>query len=395
MDRALRDGYEVHRAALAHGCDVTLLPRQVMEVEDKESGVRTTFTHGLPEASKLASVTYVQDIRMRRDMVSRAGYSVPSGATYAMGGRPESPFQYAGKKLGYPVVVKPAVGDNTIDVLTGIADDQQLQSAIDYLRTPPAERPGYARAAYALTELREPGEYEGKAVVPDAYRFMIEDQVQGDYLRFVVLGGRVINAMLCPDGPWKTDAEDLQDVTDEVHSTLEEIALGAVAAVPGIELAALDLVVPDHRAATKPEAAKVVEYSERPWLAVQHAFSPELAAELADQVLAAGFDGTLRESGTTAAVEFTIDGSVHPGETLSALERTCTERGLVGEASVTDPAMGHVSGTVQGDPAEIAWLFEQLVGEGLNGQRAMLVEERQAEAFRASEFQTVREATAG
>src|SRR5690625_2445414 len=127
MDRALRDGYEVHRAALAHGFDVTLLPRQVMEVQNTDGNVKATFSHGIPQQTTLAAVTYAQDVRMRRDMVLRAGYAIPTGATFSMGGSTRAPYRYAENTLGYPVVVKPAIGDNTVDVMSGITDTESLQ----------------------------------------------------------------------------------------------------------------------------------------------------------------------------------------------------------------------------------------------------------------------------
>lgn len=377
MDRAIRDGYEVHRAALAHGFNVTLLPRQVMEVEASDGSAKTSFSHGIPETSTLAAVTYAQDLRMRRDMVSRAGYSVPTGATFAMGGRAESPFEYAQNKAGYPVVVKPAVGDNTIDVMTGIHDEQALKSAIEYLHTPPAERPGHVRAAYALTELREPGERNGKTTVPDAYRFLVEKQVSGEYLRFLVLDGEVINVLLCPEGPWKSEPGQIKDVTEAVHKSLKEIAVGAVAAIPGIAVAALDIVVKDHTKRTDVDDAKIVEYSERPWLEVQHTVSSELSAQMGERILGYGVgQAVLPGAQETVAVEFRIDGSVHPDYLLRALLEELPKRNLKGDATVADPAMGYLDGFLQGGPGEIALLTEGLLSEGIAGQRAMLVEER-------------------
>lgn len=389
MDRALRDGYEVHRAALAHGFDVTLLPRQVMEVESPKDQIKTSFNHGVPQESTLAAVTYAQDVRMRRDMVLRAGYAIPTGATFSMGGGKRAPYRYANNTLGFPVVVKPAVGDNTVDVMSGITDRESLQRAIGYFHTPPAERPGHTRAAYALTELREPGIKDGRIVVPPGYRFLVERQVPGHYLRFLVLAGEVINVLLCPDGPWKSHPGDMVDVTDQVHQTLNDTAVGMTGAIPGIALAAIDIVTDDYTVAVDVEKAQNVEYSERPWLAVQHKADPLLAESIASRILEFGVGRKLSQPNREATVDFTVDGAVHPDNLLEALRLETERLGLVGRAEVSDSAMGHIAGTMQGNPTDIAWIMESMLDEGLQGQRAMLVEQRHtadlpADAFRAS-----------
>lgn len=378
MDRSLRDGYEVHRAALAHGFNVTLLPRQVMEVDSPDGEVKTSFSHGVPQASSLAAVTYAQDVRMRRDMVLRAGYSVPTGATFSMGGSSRATYRYAENTLGYPVVVKPAVGDNTVDVMSSITDTESLQRAIEFFHTPPTERPGYTRAAYALTELREPGIKDGRIVVPPGYRFLVEKQVPGKYLRFLVLDGEVINVLLCPAGPWKSQPEDIKDVTGEVHQTLKDIAAGMAGAIPGITLAAIDLVAEDYKVAVDVEEAQNVEYSERPWLEVQHGTDPALAERLANRILEFGVGKELPEPSGSVTVEFLIDGAVHPGDLLDALKLESERLGITAQAEVSDSAMGRITGTMQGDPADIAWIMESMLDDGLQGQRAMLVEQRQA-----------------
>lgn len=388
MDRALRDGYELHRAALAHGFDVTLLPRQVMEVQAADGSVKTSFSHGVPQQTTLAAVTYAQDVRMRRDMIMRAGYAIPTGATFSMGGGKRGPYRYAHNTLGFPVVVKPAVGDNTVDVMSGITDRESLQRAIEYFHTPPAERPGHTRAAYALTELREPGVKDGRIVVPPGYRFLVEKQVPGKYLRFVVLAGEVINALLCPDGPWKSQPEDMVDVTGQVHHTLNDIAVGMAGAIPGIALAAIDIVTDDYTVASDVEKAQNVEYSERPWLAVQHKADPLLAENLANRILEFGVGRRLREPNHETTVNFTVDGAVHPDNLLDALRLESERLGLGGRAEVSDSAMGHIAGTMQGHPADIAWIMESMLDVGLDGQRAMLVEQRHTDSPKASAFQT-------
>src|SRR5699024_8599645 len=206
LAKGIRDGYEVHRAALERGLDVRLLPRQVMQV-NIPGDVATVegLAHGIPQQTSLAGATYAQDLHMRRAMLLKAGFSVPRGATFSVGRSRVLGRKFA-ERIGFPVVIKPAVGDNTIEVQTGITNKRQFRLAVEYLFTPPSQRPEFTRSAYALTELREPGKINGKLVAPPGYRFLVEKQEQGDYLRFLVIDGEVRNVLYCPDGPWKTRA---------------------------------------------------------------------------------------------------------------------------------------------------------------------------------------------
>lgn len=379
VHHALRDGYEVHSAALARGLNVTLLPRQVLEVSSPaDPEKRLGFSHGVPQASTLSGVTYAQDLRMRRAILAKAGFAVPKGATFSVGRSKGSARRYA-ERTGYPVVLKPAVGDNTVEVQSGLQDRADLNRAINYLYTPPSQREEYVRAAYALTELREPGRVNGKLVAPPGYRFLIEEHVHGQYLRFLVIDGQVCNVLHCSDGPWKTPDEEIQDVTAQTHQSLKQIAEGTVHAVPGMSVAAVDLIVPDHSAETVVEDAPVVEFSERPWLAVQGRHSPELAARLADEILRFGAADVVRnyEPREAVSLDVLIGGAVDPVKMLDVLSVQFEALGIIGELVVSDQALGQVSGSVHGAPEVLAWLMETLLETGIGGQRAMLVEQRQ------------------
>lgn len=372
----LRDGLEVHRAALAHGLDVVLLPRQVMILEAPGAEAQS-FIHGIPQRSTLAGVTFAQDRRMRRALLAGAGFTVPKGATFSVGRSPGAARRYA-ERLGYPVVAKPALGDNTIEVFSEVADDRELKKAIAHFRKPPESRRGHVKAAYALTELREPGMRNGKPTAPLGYRFLVEQHVPGQYLRFLVLDGEVRNVLLCADGPWRSTSEELRDVTDEVHQSLRDLAVAVTRTMTGVALAAVDVVVPDHTAAATVSDVPVVEFSERPWLAVQHALDPELSAALGETILGSGAAGMpLSEPSEAVRLEVRIDGCVDPADLLRLIERESEALGLAVDLEVSDPAMGHITGTMAGSPADIAWLMESLVAGSLTANRPMLVEARQ------------------
>lgn len=374
LPKGIRDGYEVHRAALGRGLNVRLLPRQVMQVNIPEEPESTTgFAHGVPQATSLAGATYAQDQRMRRAMLQKAGYAVPRGATFSVG-RSRTLGRKFAERIGFPVVVKPAVGDNTIEVQTGIRNERQLKQSIEYLFTPPSQRKSFTRAAYALTELREPGKINGRLVAPPGYRFLIEKQEQGDYLRFLIIGGEVRNVMLCPAGPWTTRASKMNDVTKDIHPNLEVIAKNAARVVPGLAVTALDMVVPNYKETTAIHDAKIVEFSERPWLSVQRKCNPNLASRLADEILTENLPGAAHRSiRSRISAEVLIGGAVNPNRLLGILKDKFEELDIRGDLQESDHTLGLISGTAEGTPADIAWVMERLMDKGIRNQRAMLV----------------------
>lgn len=372
---SLRDGYEVHVAALRHGLNVKLLPRQVMEVSHPDETANTVgFVHGVPQSTTLAGATYAQDLRMRRAMLIKAGYKVPRGATFSVG-RSRGLGQKFAERIGYPVVVKPAVGENTIEVQAGLENKRQLKKAIEYLFTPPSERKDFARSAYALTELREPGKNNGKIVAPPGYRFLVEKHVHGQYLRFLIINGEIRSIIYTPNGPWETKRRDMRNVLDETHPSLKEIALGASRAIQGLSVVALDMVVPDYQEPSAVKNANIVEYSERPWLSLQYRFDPELASELARDILAASVpNATESVSKDLVEAEVLIGGAVDPVRLLEVLSEKFDELGVEGQLEESDHTLGRISGTVRGAASDIAWIMERLLDKGIQKQRAMLVE---------------------
>ncbi|MGO2859774.1 MAG: hypothetical protein ACTIC1_01360 [Brevibacterium sp.] len=377
LPKGLRDGYEVHRAALERGLDVRLLPRQVMQVNTPgDAGPAEGFTHGIPQQTSLAGATYAQDLRMRRAMLLKAGYSVPLGATFSVGRSRVLGRKFA-ERVGFPVVIKPAVGDNTIEVQTGITNKREFRQAVEYLFTPPSERREFTRSAYALTELREPGKINGKLVAPPGYRFLVEKHEHGDYLRFLVINGEVHNVLYCANGPWKTRGHMIEDITEVVHPSLSEIAVGATKVVPGLNVVALDMVVPDYEEFTESEDAKIVEFSERPWLSVQLKKSPELASRMADLILEAALPQAAEfQPQEVVATEVLIGGAVDPITLLDVLAEQFEELEIEGQLHESDHTLGQIRGQVKGNPAKIAWVFERLLDKGIKKQRAMLVEQR-------------------
>lgn len=375
IDPVLRDGYEVHVAALERGLDVTLLPRQVMMVGMGNPILGdASFVHGVPQASTVAGVTYVQDKRVRRALLQKDGFAVPRGATFSIGRSARDSVDFA-ERIGYPVTVKPTMGDNTIGVIPRVRNSDELWQAIEYLHTPFEDRSDFTRASYAMTELREPGLRDGVPVAPSSYRYLVEKHISGDYVRVLVIDGTVRNAMYCPRGPWKSAPNELADVTEQLDGGISAYVIEASKVIPGLSVVAIDVVVPDLATTTSRKDIQIVEYSERPWLHVQSAYQPDLGRDLACQILTFEMRGKpVGEVRESISVNTKIDGAVAPDKFLSAFTESCESTNVEHSLTVSDPALGHITGQLSGTPESIAWLLENALGQGLNGQRAMLAE---------------------
>ena len=370
IDRGMRDGVAVHTAALAAGLSTRLLSRQVLQVYTPD-GHTTAFTHGIPQSSTLAAVTYSQDLRMRRGLLGHGGVAQPRGATFSIGSGRSAAERYA-REIGYPVVIKPALGDSTIDVKRGINNATELHEAFDELLTPLRDRAGHTEAAYGITELRKPGWRKGQETVPPGYRLLLEKEVAGRYLRVLVINGEIASVVHCPGGPWgqsNTAVEELSvvqgPVTDVVEAVTQEL--------PGLRVISIDLVV----AADSPRNGEtapvlVVEVSERPWLEVQHRISPDFAEKLAQRILGVDLPNH-RSVAPRDHIETTVnfDGVIDPPTFAETVTAHAGPRGLGVDLAVTDRALGRVGGTLSGAPQQVAEIVEALLGDGLDSQVAM------------------------
>lgn len=370
ISRGMRDGVAVHTAALAAGFSTRLLSRQVLQVYTPE-GQTTAFTHGIPQSSTLAAVTYSQDLRMRRGLLGHGGVAQPRGATFSIGRGRSAAERYA-RQIGYPVVIKPALGDSTIDVKRGINNATELHEAFDELLTPLRDRAGHTEAAYGITELRKPGWRKGRETVPPGYRLLLEKEVAGRYLRVLVINGEIASVVHCPDGPWGQSNAPVEELSE-----LQGPITGAVDAVtqelPGLRVVSIDLVV----AADSPRNGEtapvlVAEVSERPWLEVQHRISPDLAEKLAQRILAVDLPSHRFEV-PRDHIETTVnfDGVIDPPTFVETVTTHAGSRGLGADLAVTDRALGRVGGTLSGAPQQIAEIVETLLDDGLDAQVAM------------------------
>lgn len=371
IDRGMRDGAAVHAAALAAGFSTRLLPRQVLQVWTPREET-TSFTHGIPQSTTLAAVTYSQDLRMRRGLLGHEGIPQPRGATFPVGRARGTARKYA-RRIGYPVTVKPALGDSTISVKPHVRNEIELDEAFDELLIPLCDRPGHTEAAYGITELRKPGWRKGKETVPPGYRVLVEEQIPGRYLRVLVLRGKIVSVVDCPDGPWGTGTSPVENL-GELEGPVMSVVRGVTGAIPGLKVMSIDLVVPDDSAAARDESGEplLVDLSERPWLEVQHRLDPQSAERLAQRIL--GTDLSRDAIGaprswvqTQARFERVVD----PAAFTEAVSSYAGSLSLEADLEVTDSALGHVGGSLSGDPKLLAETAEVILDEGIQSQSAM------------------------
>ena len=373
----LHDGYEIHRAALCRGLNVVLYPRQVLTAHARTGGGELSFAHGIPGTSTQSGVTFAQDRQMRREVQASAGLPVPEGAAFAIGREVVNAKRFAAH-IGYPVVVKPRVGDNMVEVLPGLRNERELTAAIRYLRTAPLRRPHFTRASYAITLLNEPVEENGQTFVPAGYRFLVERHISGRYLRFLVMDGRVLSVVHAPDGLRRSDRLH-RDVTRQTHPSLVRLAVEAARAVPGLTVAAVDIVVADHREPAPEQSPVIVEFSERPWLEMQQRISRDLSHQIADTILAEYAAGTAVPLGPPrigGTVAFRVQGATDAVGAATAIAAAADQWLLTVRISHVDRVEGALGGTLAGSLADAARVLELLVAGRLDGQRAMLVSEQ-------------------
>jgi hypothetical protein len=380
---ALHDGFEIHQAALRYGLNVTLYPRQVLMASRPGDGTELTFVHGIPQASTLAAVTYTQDKRMRRELLARAGLPVPDGGTFAIGSEVRQARRLA-RRIGYPVVLKPAGGDNMSEVLPA-RNGREFAAAIEYLRVPETDRPTFTRAAYGMTMFQELEEDDdGRTMAPSSYQFLVERRVSGQYLRLLVLADKVISVVYCRDGQPGAPGGSNSDIMGDVHPSIPSLAVRAGCAVPGLSVAAVDVVVTDYTRPLVDQEYWIVDLSERPWLVVQAHHSEELSQRCAGEILlhqAALCSVSLGSPRDKVSIRFRAEGMIDPDGAIDALQTASEELGLVTTTRVSDAIEGIADGAIHGPAHHVARLLELLVGGRLHGQRALLVESNHEETL--------------
>jgi hypothetical protein len=371
------DGFQVHRAALARGLNTLALPRQVL-LAGRTGAVpaEVSFTHGVPEASTVAAVTFAQDRRLRRALLERAGLPVPRGATFTW--RSASKAGSWAEGIGFPVVVKETVGENPAKAIVGINSAEDLKSAFQVLRkrNPEDRAPGRNPeiAGYATTRLGFELDDEGNEVAPVRTRFLVEKQHQGTQVRLFAHGDEQLPIAVILDA----DAgRGVEDVSEHVHPSLYEVACRAVASVPGLAVGTVDVVLDDYRRPVTEQAFYIAEVAERVRAETYVAAEPELGDRIGDALL----EYQARKAGLALPgkravidVDLRIEGLRDASQLAAGFGAIAADFGLTGSVSVEDQLEGAVVGAVNGPPADVARMIESLMCGLVPTDRASCIE---------------------
>lgn len=371
----LTDGWLVHTAALQAGYATLLFPGQAMLLADGGEDVpEGSFVHGVPHQTQLAAATFVQDRRVRRAMLEKEKIPVPRGATFSLGGRIQGALGFA-KRLGFPLVLKPMVGDNTIETRVGLKDSLELTEAIDDLRVAPQLRADYTSASYAFTAIHTPRE-DDSTKTRGNYRYLIEDHLHGRYVRFLLVNHKVVSVFESPGGAWDF-TEAGREVLGSTHSSLLGHAERTESVFPGLAVTAVDMVL--EKGISVPldsQNCAVVEVSERPWLAMQASVSPEWSLEIARAILAqtVGLSGALREPTPTVDLDVRWQGVTDMEGFLGTVREMASTAGVTSQVEPEDIVGGIARGRLSGPAATIALFNELAVAGHIGAEQLVAVE---------------------
>lgn len=376
----LADGWLVHAAALQRGQSTLLFPGQALMAytgEDPAHGA--SFAHGVPNTTWLSTATLVQDKRMTRDLLESVGVRVPRGRSFSI--RRGAPYAKAfADELGYPVTLRPMIGESTIEVFEGIADEEELSQAIRYYGRVPTERPQFTTSSYAFTQILTP-KTSTSTRARGTYRYLVEESPEGDYVRLLTVDGELVSAVHLPEGPWSATAQ-AREITGEIHGDIVSFLETCQQAIPGLAVSAIDIKIPDVTAAFDSDNSPVVvAVSERPWLHVHHRVNPTAMAELADRVLGAGTSESPSQAASPWAgvtIDFALDGLSQVDRDCGVLETAAASSGLHIELGHRDAVAGKVHGSLTGGVGEVALFLELTVSGDLLPEPAMAVEARPA-----------------
>jgi D-alanine-D-alanine ligase-like ATP-grasp enzyme/acylphosphatase len=275
-------GHLLEREALALGLSTTRFSKGAFVATDglHDPLVFKWSRSPLSSAVSLALCTHKEATRMR---LNRAGVPVPKGRTFA--NRDYTSAREYAKRIGYPVVVKPAMGVRGIGVVANIQDEHELDLAFQQLEDSKLGNQDFIVEQHVTGRdyrivvvgdeviaaiLREPASVVGdgqnsvaellisknlaRRLNPhlwgrpikydDAARYQLERA--GLTLESVPEPGQqVLLSNTCS----LSQGGDSIDVLDEMHPSIKEACVKAVKAVPGLAFCGVDFLLEDH---TKP-----------------------------------------------------------------------------------------------------------------------------------------------
>ncbi|NEE04093.1 enolase C-terminal domain-like protein [Phytoactinopolyspora halotolerans] len=275
-------GHLLEREALALGLSTTRFSKGAFVATDNvHPPLMFKWSRSpLSTAVSLALCTHKEATRMR---LRRSGVPVPRGRTFANGDYGSA--RAFAERVGYPVVVKPAMGVRGIGVVANIQNEQELDLAFRQLEDSKLGNQDFIVEQHVTGRdyrivvvgdeviaaiLREPA-----SVVGDGQHSIAELMVRKNLVRRLNphLWGRPIKyddaakyqlqrvemtlesvpeagqRVLLSNSCSLSQGGDSIDVLDEMHPSIKDACVRAVKAVPGLAFCGVDFLLEDH---TKP-----------------------------------------------------------------------------------------------------------------------------------------------
>ena len=285
-------GHMMERQALARGMSTVRFSKGAFVANDgvHEPLLFKWSRSPLSSASALALCTHKEATRLR---LGRAGVPVPKGRTFRNGDF-DTAREFA-DSLGYPVVVKPAMGVRGIGVVAGIQDQRELDSAFDQLRQSKLGEQDFIVEKHISGKdyrivvvgdkviaaiLRDPASVTGDGVhnvaeliirknatrrlnphlwgrpilYGPAARYQLAKE--GLTLESVPTAGQHV---LLSNSCSLSQGGDSVDVLDELHPSVLEACVAAVKAIPGLAFCGVDFLLEDHRKPVEEQEAGICE----------------------------------------------------------------------------------------------------------------------------------------
>ena len=275
-------GHLLERQALALGLSTTRYSKGAFLASD---GVEPPLIfkwsrNPLSSAASLALCTHKEATRMQ---LQRHGVPVPQGRTFAYG-EFGTAKQFV-ERIGYPVVVKPAMGVRGIGVVAGIQNESELDAAFEIMSSSKLGKQDFIVEKHingrdyrivvigdqvVAAILREPASVfgDGESTVaelllnknvarkrnphlwarPAKYDAAAQHELEKAGLTLSSVpaeGEQVLLANTCS----LSQGGDSIDVLDEMHPSILEACVRSVNAVPSMEYCGVDFLLEDH---TKP-----------------------------------------------------------------------------------------------------------------------------------------------
>lgn len=285
-------GHMMERQALARGMSTIRFSKGAFVANDgvHEPLLFKWSRSPLSSASALALCTHKEATRLR---LGRAGVPVPKGRTFRNGDF-DTAREFA-DSLGYPVVVKPAMGVRGIGVVAGIQNRSELDSAFEQLRQSKLGEQDFIVEKHISGQdyrivvvgdeviaaiLRDPASVHGDGVHNVAELIIRKNATRrlnphlwgrpilyGPAARYQLAkegltlesvpraGQHVVLSNSCS----LSQGGDSVDVLDELHPTVRAACVAAVKAIPGLAFCGVDFLLEDHRKPLAEQEAGICE----------------------------------------------------------------------------------------------------------------------------------------